>query len=376
MNDIDSTHSELAEETSKTIANPPAIEDKTLLYQAPAYLLRLTHQTEHLEAQISTLLGEVQQNNRQLQVLTRHATEASATRLIEQRLADLVSQLEEHQEQLETLSNTVKSFSQLDGHQTELKNLGKTLKKLTRTHFKANTLNESQQGQIQNALGTLRELVTQRDDVQPVSDDVNNQQQRLKATRKEARHEMAAELLPALDGVENAIESGRALLKRRQIKLQEVDAEIEAEIEKHNKEQVPSPPPAPSYRTGNEGNSSFWSRLDYAFGGELPDKPAAKVLYQTVKVKVPAPSDEPFFAWLDGLELVRERFLSILRHEEITPILALDQLFDPRLHVAIEAVERDDVPPGTVVDVIRKGYRQSGRVLRYAEVVVSKSTSD
>lgn len=373
MNDTDLEHSE---KTTTTITDPSVIEDKTLLYQTPAYLLRLIHQAEHVEKQMSTLLGEVKQNNRQLEVLARHATEATATRLVEQRLADLVAQLEEHQEQLERLSNSVKSFSQLEQHEKELKSLGKTVKKLTRTHFKSNTLNESQQKQIQDALSTLRELVIGRDEVKAVSEDAQEQQQRLKTTRKEARHEMAAELLPALDGVENAIENGRALLERRQKALLEADAAIDAEIDAHNRGEESSPDASSTKKQASEGNASFWTRLDYAFGGEIPEKPESKVIYKTVKVKVPAPSDEPFFAWLDGLELVRERFLSILHHEGITPILALDQLFDPRLHVAVEAVERDDVPAGTVVNVIRKGYRQSGRVLRYAEVVVSKSADN
>jgi len=376
MNDTDPTPSDPWEETTTTITNPSVIEDKTLLYQTPAYLLRLIHQAEHAEKQISTLLGEVKQNNRQLEVLARHATEATATRLIEQRLADLVAQLEEHQEQLESLSNTVKSFSKLERHEQELKSLGKTVKKLTRTHFKSNTLNESQQKQIEDALATLRELVIERDEVQAVSDDAEEQQQRLKATHKEARHEMAAELLPALDGVENAIESGRALLERRKKALLEADAAIDTEIEVYNRAQEPLSHVSSTDKQASEGNSSFWTRLDYAFGGKLPEKPEPKVIYKTVKVKVPAPSDEPFVAWLDGLELVRERFLSILHHEEITPILALDQMFDPRLHVAVEAAFRDDVPAGTVVNVIRKGYRQRGRILRYAEVVVSKSADD
>jgi molecular chaperone GrpE len=78
-------------------------------------------------------------------------------------------------------------------------------------------------------------------------------------------------------------------------------------------------------------------------------------------------------AWLDGLELVYRRALALLAAEGVQEIRAQGRPFDPHLHVAVETALTDDVPPNTVVDVTRKGYRQHGKVLRYAEVVVSQS---
>ena len=80
-------------------------------------------------------------------------------------------------------------------------------------------------------------------------------------------------------------------------------------------------------------------------------------------------------AWLQGLTLVRDRFLAVLTAEGIDAIQALDTPFDPRLHVAIQAETRDDVAPHTVVRVLRQGYRQHQRVLRYAEVVVARAAA-
>ena len=360
----------VSDNTDTTSLNRPVVEDKTLLYQTPAYLLRLMHQAERLEQQINVLLGEVKQNNIQLDVLTRHATEATATRMIEERLAEMLTQLEGHEEQLNNLTNTVKLLSQLESHEEQLKNVAKTVKKLSRTNFKANTLNESQQQRMQEALSTLRELATRRDEAAEV--DGREEEQRLTKAGLQARREMAAELLPALDGVENALDSGRALLVRRQQKSAQIEAEVDAQIqaEEHTQE------PTSIKKYSLQSNPSFWERLDYAFGGQLREKQKPQMIYKTVKVKVPMPNDEPLAAWLDGLELVRERFLSLLLHEEIEAIPALNQPFDPRLHIAIEAVERDNVPPGTVVKVVRKGYRQNKRILRYAEVVVSKAVED
>jgi hypothetical protein len=76
-------------------------------------------------------------------------------------------------------------------------------------------------------------------------------------------------------------------------------------------------------------------------------------------------------AWLQGLEMVRTRFLALLATAGIYPMEAEGQPFDPRLHLAMATESRSDAPDGTVVAVLRKGYRQRDRVLRYAEVAVN-----
>ncbi|QXJ22562.1 nucleotide exchange factor GrpE [Actinomadura graeca] len=45
--------------------------------------------------------------------------------------------------------------------------------------------------------------------------------------------------------------------------------------------------------------------------------------------------------------------------------------FDPRHHEAVSTVERDDVAPGTVVEVLQPGYGGDQRQLRPAVVVVA-----
>jgi molecular chaperone GrpE len=77
--------------------------------------------------------------------------------------------------------------------------------------------------------------------------------------------------------------------------------------------------------------------------------------------------------WLRGLALVRDRFISLMVQEGIQPIQALKQPFDPRLHVVVQTEARSDLPPNTVVREVRRGFRQAGRVLRYAEVVVARA---
>jgi molecular chaperone GrpE len=84
---------------------------------------------------------------------------------------------------------------------------------------------------------------------------------------------------------------------------------------------------------------------------------------------------DAFEAWLQGLEMVRTRFLGLLATADIHPVQAEGQPFDPRLHLAMATESRAGVPDGTVVAVLRKGYRQRGRVLRYSEVAVNHAAA-
>lgn len=71
-----------------------------------------------------------------------------------------------------------------------------------------------------------------------------------------------------------------------------------------------------------------------------------------------------------GVALTRDQFLSVLAQEGVTPIDAVGN-FDPSRHEAVATVERDDVPPGTVVEVLRRGFAWRDKVLRVAHVRVA-----
>ncbi|MGB0385347.1 MAG: nucleotide exchange factor GrpE [Ardenticatenaceae bacterium] len=384
MHQTDSIYSDNNQDLPTTRPDPSLTEQIPSPYQITAHLLHLATQAERLELQLQGLLGQVKQSGVQLDVLTRRAGDGASIEAMEEQVADVVTRLDGHQEQLEgsigvVAQQVAELVTRLESHQEQLKGMVKTIKKQSRTQFKANTLAESQQKRIEKTLATLQELITRRDEAQKV--DVLPEKPRLQEARGEARREMAAELLPALDGLENAIDNGRSLVERRQQESAQAEAQVDAQVEAANQKALKQTETRPvADDQSSESDASFWGRLNYAFGGDLPEPVQTKteVIYKTVevKVKVPPPSEEPLIAWLDGLELVRERFLSLLLTEDVEPILALNQPFDPRLHVALEAVERDDVPPGTVVHVIRKGYRQEGRILRYAEVAVSKAIQE
>lgn len=74
----------------------------------------------------------------------------------------------------------------------------------------------------------------------------------------------------------------------------------------------------------------------------------------------------------EGVQLVLRQFQTALEKLDVIPIEAAGQLFDPKLHEAISQQETD-AAPGTVVQVLQRGYCSDDRLLRPALVVVAKA---
>jgi molecular chaperone GrpE len=75
---------------------------------------------------------------------------------------------------------------------------------------------------------------------------------------------------------------------------------------------------------------------------------------------------------VEGVQLVLRQFLTAFERLEVTPVEAAGQPFDPNLHEAISQMD-SDAPPGTVVQVLQRGYKSGDRLLRPALVVVAKA---
>lgn len=76
-----------------------------------------------------------------------------------------------------------------------------------------------------------------------------------------------------------------------------------------------------------------------------------------------------------GFEITVKGFLELLKKFGVVPLEIEDDLFDPRFHEAIAAVESKDRPAGHIIKVERKGYMLKDRLLRPALVVVSKGVA-
>jgi molecular chaperone GrpE len=76
----------------------------------------------------------------------------------------------------------------------------------------------------------------------------------------------------------------------------------------------------------------------------------------------------------NGIELIYRQFQDALQKAGVQPIVAVGQIFDPRIHEAIEMVDRTDVPDHQVVEELQRGYKFKDRLLRPAMVRVARNS--
>ena len=74
----------------------------------------------------------------------------------------------------------------------------------------------------------------------------------------------------------------------------------------------------------------------------------------------------------DGLSMVLKQFTDVLGRVGITKVKTIGTAFDPQIHEAIQQVETDEHPVGTVVAEVQPGYVHGERLVRAAMVVVAK----
>ncbi|MBN9159995.1 MAG: nucleotide exchange factor GrpE [Myxococcales bacterium 68-20] len=74
----------------------------------------------------------------------------------------------------------------------------------------------------------------------------------------------------------------------------------------------------------------------------------------------------------EGLQMVLRQYLETLSRGGITKVPGVGSQFDPTYHEAIQQLETDEQPAGTVVAEVQPGYMQGDRLIRAAMVVVAK----
>lgn len=78
----------------------------------------------------------------------------------------------------------------------------------------------------------------------------------------------------------------------------------------------------------------------------------------------------------EGVEMVLRSMLDLLKAQGVTPIESIGQPFDPARHEAVDHVASDDHAPNTVIREFHRGYQVGDRILRAAQVSVSKGRGD
>jgi len=218
-----------------------------------------------------------------------------------------------------------------------LLDLEKQVGRAGREQFKTNTTAEAQGAQLTEALEQLRSADSRR------AAEIDALREQLRREQSTARRAAAQEILPALDGLDEALRAGWALLATF---AQPPAAAVPANV-----------PPA----------SRGWLRQLFGEPQHVPAQPEHAAATQQLAEQTAA-----IKAWLTGLTFVRKRLLDVLAEADVRPIRAVGQPFDPQQHVAIGVVPaNEEHPAGTVAEELRRGYLAGERVLRHAEVLVA-----
>jgi molecular chaperone GrpE len=73
----------------------------------------------------------------------------------------------------------------------------------------------------------------------------------------------------------------------------------------------------------------------------------------------------------EGVRLVHSELIAVLERNGVEQFDPRGDRFDPSEHEALSMRSEDGAETGTVLDVVEKGYRANGAILRPARVVVS-----
>ncbi len=75
-----------------------------------------------------------------------------------------------------------------------------------------------------------------------------------------------------------------------------------------------------------------------------------------------------------GVELIVKQMEEALRSLNVQPVETVGAIFDPKVHEALDMVEREDLPDHQVFEEVRRGYKIRERLLRPALVRVASNS--
>ena len=128
--------------------------------------------------------------------------------------------------------------------------------------------------------------------------------------------------------------------------------------------QAPEPPePSDAPQSRARGGRGWLARLFRREGATLSElQPEPR----------PERHADALAALAKGYSLTLDRLEETLERLEVSEIECVGELFDPHVMSAAEVKETAEVPEGTVLGVLRAGYRWKGEVLRVARVRVAR----
>ena len=73
----------------------------------------------------------------------------------------------------------------------------------------------------------------------------------------------------------------------------------------------------------------------------------------------------------DGVQMIYDQLLGVLKESGVEPVEAVGEPFDPNLHEAISQQHTDEAAEGTVLQQVQRGYKLNDRLVRPARVIVA-----
>ena len=74
----------------------------------------------------------------------------------------------------------------------------------------------------------------------------------------------------------------------------------------------------------------------------------------------------------EGLDMILKQFNTFLEKENVEPIKAIGEKFNPEFHEALTSEESNDHEEDTIISQFVKGYKINNRVLRPSQVIIAK----
>ena len=75
-------------------------------------------------------------------------------------------------------------------------------------------------------------------------------------------------------------------------------------------------------------------------------------------------------AYAKGVELILQQWNDLFVKQNITPVGAVGEPFDPKLHEAVAHTQEEGLPPNSIAEVFAQGFASGDRILRHAIVRV------
>jgi molecular chaperone GrpE len=79
--------------------------------------------------------------------------------------------------------------------------------------------------------------------------------------------------------------------------------------------------------------------------------------------------------WATGFQMILSQFKEVLHNHGIAAFHSEGNTFDTAYHEAVEVLETDEHPEGTIIQEFTRGYKSPTRVIRPARVKVAKATT-